>query len=295
MTGFDGSRPAGRVVVWGNCQAEPVADLLRSALAPLRWQVEPVLPVYLADAAEVERVRALVRRSDVLISQPIGDDYQTAGSSTAALAALLPTGSRLLRFPVAYHVGPFPYQVNASGADGRRVLAPLTDYHDLRAVVAAESELEVASALAWWPSPTAEQVQQISADSVAELARREHGLDVSVASAVAAPGAMMTISHPANLVLADVATQLVSAMGVDATVVVPQREFLGARRAPVEPAVARALGWPPDAVRSRWRVDGLELPPEQVLDAHLAFYRERPDVVSDCRRRYAARLATLAL
>ena len=161
--------------------------------------------------------------------------------------------------------------------------------------MAAESGLDLARQLAWWPSPTAEQVQQISAESVAELARREAGLDVSTTGPVCAPGAMMTISHPANSVLADVATQLIAAIGVDATVVVPEREFLGARRAPVEPAVVSALGWPPDAVRPQWQVDGRQFPASEVLGAHLAFYRDRPDVVRDCRTRYAARLAALAL
>ena len=287
--------PGGRVVVWGNCQAEPVAVLLRTALAPLGWRVEPVAPVFLADAAEVERVRTLVRGADVLISQPIGDDYGLPGSSTAALAELLPVGARLLRFPVAFHVGPFPYQVNAHGADGVRVLAPLTDYHDLRAVAAAERGLDLASALDQWPEPTPDVVRQISAGSVAELHRREAGLDVVASTAVLDPGAMMTISHPANALLADVADQLLAALGVAAAVTVPAREFLGARRAPVEPAVAHALGWPSSAVRSRWRVDGRDLAPEQVLGAHLAFYRDRPDVVVDCRQRYATRLAVFGL
>ena len=287
--------PGRTVVVWGNCQAEPVAALLTEALAAHDLQVAEVAPVFLADAAEVARVHQLVGDCAYLISQPIGDNYGVAGCSTAHLASLLPQGGGLITFPVTFHVGPFPFQVNAHGGNGIRVNAPLTDYHDLRAVVAAERGMSVAEAVSWWPAPAPGAVQDIATRSLAELRRREASLDVATSSLLDRPDAMMTISHPSNAVLAGVAEVLLRAMGIDATIVPPAREFLGQRRTPLEPAVVSALGWPAEAVRPRWVIDGLEVEQPRVVGAHLELYRQRPDVVTDARVRYAEKLDLLGL
>jgi Polysaccharide biosynthesis enzyme WcbI len=287
--------PGRTVVVWGNCQAEPVAALLTTALAEHDLRVVPVAPVFLADAAEVARVHELVAGSAYLVSQPIGDNYGVPGCSTAHLTSLLPTGGRLITFPVTFHVGPFPFQVNAHGGDGARINAPLTDYHDLRAVVAAERGLSVDEALSWWPEPTTEAVHEIAARSLTELRRREAALDVATSSLLDRPDAMMTITHPSNAVLAGIAEAVLEAMGIDATVSVPAREFLGQRRAPLEPAVVSALGWPVDAARPRWVINGVEVDQRTVIAAQLELYRERPDVVADSRVRYAEKLNLLGL
>ena len=283
------------MVVWGNCQAGPVAALLGPVLARHGLQVEAVAPVFLADVDEVARVHRLVTGCAYLVSQPIGDDYRVPGSSTAHLASLLPPDGRLLTFPVTFHLGPFPFQVNAHGGDGERVDAPVTDYHDLRAVVAAERGLGVDDALAWWPEPTTAAVREISARSLTELRRREAALDVRASSWLDRADAMMTISHPSNTVLVGVTDALLAAMDLGERVQAPVREFLGQRRTPLEPAVVRALEWPPDAVRLQWRIDGGEVEPSTVISAHLDLYRERPDIVVDCRRRYAERLGLLGL
>jgi hypothetical protein len=138
-------------------------------------------------------------------------------------------------------------------------------------------------------------VQEIAARSLTELRRREAGLDVATSSLLDRPDAMMTITHPSNAVLAGVTEAVLKAMGIDATVSVPVREFLGQRRAPLEPAVVNALGWPVGAVRTRWVIDGAEVDQRAVVAAQLELYRERPDVVADSRVRYAAKLDLLGL
>lgn len=281
------------VVVWGNCQAAPVAALLAAPLAECGLRVEPTEPVFLADETEVARVHDLVRSSAFLVSQPIGDDYRIAGSSTARLARLLPTDGRLVTFPVTFHVGPFPAQVNAHGGDGARVNAPLTDYHDLRAVVAAERGLDAEAALAWWPAPSVDAVREISARSVAELRRRESTLDVATSTLLDRPDAMLTISHPSNVTLAAIAAGILARLGIDHEVAAPAREFLGQRQAPVEPSVLKAHGWSAGSARPNWRIDGHDVDLATIVRAHLAFYRDRPDVVLDTRVRYAERLALL--
>ncbi len=291
MTGRTGRT----VVVWGNCQAEPVGALLSPVLAEHDLDIVAVPPVFLADLPDVGRVQGLVADSAYLISQPIGENYGVPGCSTTHLASLLPAQGRLVTFPVTFHVGPFPFQVNAHGGDGARVDAPLTDYHDLRAMVAAERGLSVDEALEWWPEPTIAAVQEVSARSLTELRRREAPLDVATSALLDRPDALMTITHPSNAVLAGIADAVLEAMGIEAKVDPPVREFLGQRRAPLEPVVVSAHGWPADAVRPRWVIDGAEVEPRIVLGAHLELYRARPDVVADARVRYAEKLDLLGL
>lgn len=283
------------VMVWGNCQAEPIALLMRAPLAQHGLEVVVVPPVFLVDEAGLGEVRDLVRGSAVLISQPVRDEYRIPGCGTSQLAELLPPSGRLVTFPSIFHIGAFPYMVNAHGGDGERVPAPLTDYHDLRTLVAAERGLDVERALAWWPAPTADAVRTVSTESTARLRHREASLDVRVSSQLDAPAALWTLDHPSNVVLGAVAQALLGVLAVDEVIDVPSREFLGARRAPIEAAVVAGQGWPTGAVAPDWRIDGRDVPASEVLAAHLGLYRDRPDVVADSLVRYAERLVVLGL
>lgn len=280
------------VVVWGNCQAAPLADLLRVPMAACGLTVVDVPPVYLADRRQLAAVHRSVRRAAYLISHPIREEYRFGGCGTAALASLLPSDGRLITVPTTFHIGPFPYLVNAHGADGTRVNAPLTDYHDLRAVVAASCGLDVAAATAWWPGPDVRAVRATNSESIEELRQRETGLDVGVSDLVAVPDSMWSMNHPSNGVLAEVARRVLAVVGCDGEVPVPTREYLGERRAPVDAEVAAGIGWPQ---RPDWTVQGKVLGASTVLAAHLGFYRSRPDVVADTVRRYAERIARLGL
>ena len=283
------------MVVWGNCQAEPLAALIREPLRHAGLEVASVPPVFLATEDDLARTRALLARTAFLISQPVRDNYRVRGCGTEQLAGHLPPSGRLVTFPVIFHIGMFPYQVNAHGSAGERVEAPLTDYHDLRAIVAARRGLDVGEALSWWPAPAAAAVREVNEESVAELGRREQGLDVAVSPVIDRPDAMWTISHPTNAVLASVAEGVLAAMGVDGTVEVPPRQFLGERQAPREEAVLTARGWPAGLATTAWVFRGRAYPLRAVLEQHLPFYAARPDVVTDALTRYADRLALLGL
>ncbi|MBA3523538.1 MAG: hypothetical protein H0T85_03075, partial [Geodermatophilaceae bacterium] len=167
------------VVVWGNCQAEPIARLLAEPLRRHGLQVVDVPPVFLVDDTGLERVHELVSRAAALLTQPVREEYRIPGCGAAQLSAMLPADGRCLTFPVTYHVGAFPFQVNAHGGEGERVDAPLTDYHDLRTLVAASRGMTVEETVAWWPMPPAEAVRRASEESLGRLREREAPLDVS--------------------------------------------------------------------------------------------------------------------
>jgi hypothetical protein len=273
----------GAVVVWGNCQAPALAGLLRAPLAAHGLVVLDVPPVFEVDDAGLQRIRTALRTAAVLVTQPVSDEYRTPGCGSQQLAAVLPDHGRLVTMASAYHVGPFPYLVNAHDAAGRRVDAPLTDYHDLRTVAQALDRS--------LPPLTAAGVRALDAASRSELRRREAGLDVGVSAAATAPGAMHVFNHPAAATLCSVAAAVLQQLGVPAAVLTPDREPLGAIRAPIDAVTADALGWPR---RARWSVGGHDLDPAAVTAAHLELYRQRPDVAADAWNRHQERLRLLA-
>lgn len=283
------------VVVWGNCQSAPIAELLSRPLAEHGLRTLPMPPVYLMTEAALERAQRAVAGAAYLISQPVTDNYRLPGCGTAQLAGQLGPRGRLLTFPVLFHVAGYPYQVHGHGAGGERVDAPITDYHDLRAMVAAERGLTVEEAVAWWPAPEPSAVQAVAGKSLRTLQEREARTDVPVSPLLDTADALWTMSHPTNRLLARVAESILDALGRPAAVTWPDREYLGARRAPLEPAVVTAQGWRPDAARPDWTVDGRTVPLRSVLAAQLDFYRTRADVVADARVRHRERLQLLGL
>ncbi len=244
------------VVVWGNCQAGPLADLLRVPLAACDYEIVPTPPVYLLDAATLSHARRALSSAAVLITQPVSDDYHLAGCGTASIVALLPADARVITFGVAHHVGAFPYQTNAHGGDGARVLAPVTDYHDLRAITAAQRGMNAHDAASWWPEPDADVVRSVAAAATTELARREERLDIGMAEQLLRPDALWTMTHPTNVSMAAIARAVLRLLELPDTIEVPGREYLGQRRAPIESAVVAALGWPGTAVRGAPRPRG---------------------------------------
>lgn len=276
----------GTVVVWGNCQAPPLADLLRAPLAAHGLHVVDVPPVYLVDTTDMHRIHAVMRDCALFVSQPVSDEYRVPGCGTDQLAELMPAGGRVVRLPVVYDVGAFPFQARGYD-DAGRVDAPRTDYHDLRTVLRAAG-----TAL---PAVTDDRLLAVAAASLAELRRRETGLDVAASDLVSAPDAMWTMTHPTNRVLAELARRVLAAVGVEGAVDAPAREFLGQRRAPLEAPVLRARDWPGDTGRDEWVVDGMPLDPARLEREQLGFYRDRPDVVAATLRRARPRLELLGI
>ena len=286
----------GTALVWGNCQADPLADLLTAPLAAVGIRMLRVPPVFLATADELAEVHDELSRARLLISQPVSEEYPLPGSGTAHLASLLPAEGRLVTFPVVYHVGGFPYQVHGYDEADGRVDAPITDYHDLRVVWAAAQGFSVSETLLRWPTPPADGVRAVHTASLAEIQRRERDLDVTCSALLARPHAVWTMDHPSNTVLAAIARAVLRVLDVpDDPMDVREREYLGQRRTPVEPAVAAALGWPPDGTATEWVLDGRTVPNSELLDVQLGFYRDRPDVVARTLFRAADRMHKLGL
>jgi hypothetical protein len=261
--------PEGFGLVVGNCQAESMRIVLD---APDRPTVR-VPPVHEMDAADVERLHELLPRASFLVAQPVRDDYHGLRLGTRQLAASLAPSAPLVTFPVVRYAGLHPFQA-ALHVDGIEEVPPIVAYHDIRTLAAA-------AGLPTIPRLDRRAVRQVASDSLAELRRREESIDVAVSDLLRPASAelMRTVNHPGNVVWLPLAERVLAALGLPCVPTDPGRPLLNAVRAPLEEWVADAweLSDPP---QGSWIVDGVEVDPKLVAEAHADWYRAHPDFVT---------------
>ncbi len=283
-----------RMLVVGNCQAEATRQLVSSTGVAASFRVPPV---HEWTADDTERVHRLLADTDVLVTQPVRDNYRGLACGTGQLADLLPAHGRVITFPVLRYDGLMPYQAIIRSPEDPSLNPPLVPYHDLRILVAAATSTGATAADVPRPAPTAEALRRLAALSVEELRRREraHGT-VEVSGHLATAPVWHTINHPDNATLGVLARALARALhaalctDTPASVRLPEnRDMLGGLQAPVDRAAAAALGVRVTG-RTRWNpeVDGL-------AEAHLGFYRRHPEIVAAGLARHAERLRLLGL
>ncbi|MGN0100820.1 MAG: WcbI family polysaccharide biosynthesis putative acetyltransferase [Dietzia sp.] len=282
------------VMVIGNCQADVYRDLLRTSG---EVRVVDVRPVYEMTAADLPALHHDLARTDVLITQPVRDDYRDLPLGHRQLAARLPGSATVVLVPVLRYAGLHPYQVLVRPPHDRSLVPPLAPYHDLRTIVAAATGdrgmLDAA--------PTPEQARAAARESVEALRVREqaHGT-ITASDLLDGYPRWHTINHPDRDTLATVFGRILERLPAGLLTDPPRigdREPLGATRAPVEPAVARALGLDgrADPESADWLVDGAPVAARDIVEAHLAWYVASPGVVEEGLRRHADRLDLLGL
>ena len=269
----------------GNCQAESLRQLLQDAPgAP--WSSVRIPPVHELVADEVPLLHRLLVQADVVLTQPIADDYHglPVGAGQVQQTA---SRARTVVWPVIRYSGLHPWQIVHNHPDEGD--PPLVPYHDARTVLRAAGGAP--------PRPAAQAAAAVSEWSIAELRRRERAagaVPVSDLVLEAGVGAMRTINHPANPVLVGLARRVEEVLGLPATAVDPGRRLLDAVHAPVEAEVLDGLGLDPGAAREGWLIAGEPVPDAEVAATQLAWLQCRPEVVDDIVRRHRTQLALVA-
>lgn len=285
------SDPAGPVVlVHGNCQAEAIRLLLSTA-PELAGRTVRMPPVFELTADDLPHLDRLLARCELLISQPIADDYRDLPLGAAQLAARLPAAARVIRWPVLYFGGFHPWQVTVRDPRDPSRDPPVVPYHDLRTLAAAADRPVTDAAY------DLDALRSLAEASLAELVRREQrDCDVGVSDVLTAPevGDMMTINHPGNRLLIELARRLQAAAGSSVTAADPGRALLGEVVAPVRPEALTALGVTGDPV-TRWTVGGAVVEPELVHQVQEQWYRDNPWVLTAGLERHRDALALLGL
>jgi len=271
-------RPLG--LVYGNCQAEALRVLLEGS-PTFPWQLVRMPPVHELTAEDLDPLRRLLAASTLLVAQPVKDGYRGLPLGVAEVAGALAPGAQVVRWPVVFYSGLFPWQALVRVTDD--VDPPGVPYHDLRTLTGR--------------TPDDPDLAAVAERSIAELARRERDTDVGVADLVrgAGAGAVHTLNHPGNELLVALARRVQATVGAPEDAAEPGRVLLGGVRSPLEPEVLAALGLDPSLAREHWLVGGEPVDPSGIVEVQAAWYAERPDAVAAGLSRYAGEFALLGL
>ena len=246
---------------------------------------ERIAPVHELEAADMGWFLDLVARADVLVTQPIRDNYRGLPVGTRQLQ----TSARRVVVPVLRFDGLMPYQAIIRDPFDPSLNPPVVPYHDLRTLAAAAGYSGAAA-----PSPGA--LRRAAAMSVEQMRVREraHGA-VVVSDYLETNPVWHTVNHPDNATLAFMASRVLEELGLSDEPVAPDYEMLGGLDAPIDAAAADALGVPV-AGRDEWRErGGGVIDVDEIRAAQLEFYRERPALVAHGLQRHAERIANLGL
>lgn len=279
----DDDRPV--LTVIGNCQAESLRVLLAgsgqvtAARVPAVFELQP---------DEIGLVRALLGRTDILVTQPVRDDYRGLPLGSAQLGAMLKPGGRTVLVPSYRYAALYPWQVEARSAHGD---PPVVPYLDLRTL------LEAATGSRPEHRAPAEGIRRIREASVEALAERERRYDTVVQSDLIVPAgvdAAHVVNHPGNSILIGTARRVQERVGLPVDAADPGRTLLREVFAPLEEEVIDALGLDAEPRRT-WTWRGEALDDEQVREAQLAWLADKPDVVAANLDRHRNTLQALGL
>jgi hypothetical protein len=285
LAGRPGSRRK-TAVIYGNCQAEALLQVLNQRPAfGENYRIVSIPPVHLLQSSDLARVRSLIRRTDLFITQKVRDNYRNLPIGSNQMSASLPASAEVVRIPSMFFAGLHPYHayVHATGELGTSL--PLTDaYHDLRHLYAASRNLSDDDAVAWLNGfqGNSAVIRGLAELGVENLRNREADLDVSVSDSLTTVSwnSFHTLNHPSNAVLGHVASGIENRVaGTNSGASYAGAEILGFLRAPVEPDVANALGVVVPAGFGGWTIHGTTVSASDVARKHLAWYRANPKVV----------------
>jgi hypothetical protein len=105
-------------------------------------------------------------------------------------------------------------------------------------------------------------------------------------------GLMRTLNHPGNPLWCALARRLRDRLGSREPVRDPGRPLLDGIHAPRDPVVIETFGLD-QAPDPSWYREGRRIDVDAIRDAHLSWYRERPDAVAAGVRRHRTALAAL--
>lgn len=293
-------------LVYGNCQAEPIRALLASSPEFAdSYQAVRMPAVHEIGASHVAGFQRLLQTSSVIVAQQIKDGYRGLPLGTEEIVALAPRKCTVIRFQALHYDALYPFQFNLRGDNLREMPAPLTAYHDLRALCAAAKGLSPDAAVRWISEycPPEAGLRAAAEQAEAVIRDRERTTDISIVESVVAPPpghipSFFTVNHPTHFVLRRAARAIQLVLGLDAAsdTVDAQRapEPLGRYRTPLEQPVVDALRLACEPT-SDWIIKGRRVPTADVVRRHLSWYRRRPDLVQHALSTQAERIAEFRL
>lgn len=296
-----GRTPQPLCIVYGNCQAEPIRALLASC-ADFTDRFEPVrVPaVHEVTAEQVPKLRRVLSAAALVVAQPIKPDYRGMPLGVDQIAADLPRGCQIIRFPALLYDALYPFQITVA-KDGGWVTTPLTLTHDLRTLCAAARGLTGGDAVRWVRNyrPPEHALLAAAEQASARLRQRESGTDIRIVDWITASPrrharSFFTLNHPARSVLGHVTDTVLAGLGFGMPSTADGPEPLGLFRTPLEQPVIDALALDAEPARD-WVIKGRQVSTSDVIGLHARWYQEHPDVVRAGLSEHAARIKSFGL
>ncbi|RKR74820.1 WcbI family polysaccharide biosynthesis putative acetyltransferase [Frondihabitans australicus] len=273
------------VLVLGNCQAESLRIMLQGDDAT----TVRVPPVHELTARDMPFLERWLEAADLLVSQPVRDDYHGLPVGLRQTSARLGgrRGGLTIAVPVVRFAGLYPWHAIVRPPRDASIVPPVVEYHDLSTLAAAAGET--------LPPLVPATVRAVAEASIDELRRRESIWGTVVVSDLfERPGfeLMRTMNHPGNAVWTALAERVRRRAGMRPTVHDPGRPLLDAVHAPRDAAVIDAWSLA-DEPTDHWLVGGAAVAVDEVRRAQLAWYTDNPDIVAAGIARHGSTLRLL--
>lgn len=235
-----------KVVVVGNCQARPLAKLLKS-LNP-RISVTTTAIVHLLKNEQAAQYRPAFEEADLIVSQLVFDTYPCEFVRTNFLKERY--GEKVISIVNLYFTGYTPdwFYIRIPGKGTLR--GPMGDYHNRTILTSWQEGLSVHGAASRLRDPEYNQRYLAEVEkSLDQLRQRESLVDIKVVDIIEEnfrkSRLFFTFNHPNMFLLREYAKRILQRAGIDAKrprFVLRDRELLGQFIPLVNPAVELPAG-----------------------------------------------------
>jgi hypothetical protein len=193
-----------KVVVTGNCQARPLANLLGSLP---KVEITDVIILHLAREDQEQAHQEAIHAADVIVAQCTDEGFKPSHLRSSALRA----SGKAIIWPNIFFSGQQPFLRYVVSPKFGRLNGPLDVYHDVR--IMTRWHLERFEKPLFDECFDADFAERLADQSLKELARREGECDVSVVGKISSrwkdERLFFTFNHPSMNLLSYV-VELVS-------------------------------------------------------------------------------------
>jgi hypothetical protein len=198
-----------KVVVTGNCQARPLANLLGSVP---QVDVTDVIILHLAREDQEQAHQEAIHSADVIIAQFTDDAFKPSHLRSSVLRE----SGKAIIWPNIFFSGQQPFLRYVTSPTYGRLNGPLDVYHDVR--IMTHWHMERFGTPLFNESFDASFAERVANQSLEELARRESNCDVSVAEKINSmwrdERLFFTFNHPTISLLKHVAELVFREIGL---------------------------------------------------------------------------------
>jgi hypothetical protein len=238
-----------KVAIVGNCQARPIANILKVRMSSA--EMIGTIIVHLSKSSEHCAHYSMLDQADIIFSQLVSDSYHVSHVITNNLRSQF--GDRVISWPNIFFRGQCPDLVYARSTSGQNILTPLREYSLLRILSSWEMGQSVEECLRSLGEDNATQAREfseISRVSLQALRHREANLDTKISDVIEEQKherrLFFTFNHPTSFLLTKMAERLLGRVGLsfDAEMSKQLREPLDLVVGPTLPVERSALCLP---------------------------------------------------